>query len=224
MSKVNKEDFNINILSQKFKAKQDYVKLIVREEDPQELNIILNEFYCNLKLKNYDDALYWFNWSLEWDKINNKNKNKIKLSYRKIKNIDKKYCNDFLWIFWEIILDHIKNLNIDFFSINIKNLYTLFKLNYNIIPKTKLIWFIIHSIILLTNSYDTNCDIIDDMKYIIQTTGNINLLILKFKSFEKSKDPLHNQKLKILNSKIEFNKISNQKESNKKKEKNIKKK
>ena len=58
LSKVNKEDFNINILSQKFKAKQDYVKLIVREEDPQELNIILNEFYCNLKLKNYDDALY----------------------------------------------------------------------------------------------------------------------------------------------------------------------
>ena len=220
LPKINRDHFDINILSQKFKAKKDFVKDIVRDEDPQELNIILNEFYCNLKLKNFNDSLYWFIWSLEWDKINNKNKNKIKISIRKIKNIDKKYCNDFLWIFWEIILDHIKNLNIDFFSINIKNLYTLFKLNYCIMPKTKLNWFIINSIILLTNTYDTKCNIIDDEKYIIQTTGNINKLILKFKNFEKSNDPLHNEKLKILNSKIEFNNKSKEviKKEKKKKE------
>ena len=188
------------------------------------LNIILNEFYNNLFNKKFDESLYWFNWCLEWDKINSKKKNKIKLSSRKISGIDTKYCSDLLWVFWEIILDYIKRLKIDFFTVNINYLYTLFKLNYTIINKTKNLWFIICAISFLTKSYNLDIKLIDEYKFIIQATGNINFLFIDFKKNEKSKDPDHFKKLQVLNSKIIDNKQyieKNDKKNNKSKSKNV---
>jgi hypothetical protein len=205
-SKIDNKQFDIKFLTSKFTATQNFVKEIIRENDPQELNIILNEFYHNLFHKKFEESLYWFNWCLEWDKINSKKKNKIKLSSRKISGIDTKYCGDLLWIFWEIILDYIKRLKIDFFTININYLYTLFKLNYIIINKTKNLWLIVCAISFLTKSYNLDIKIIDEYKYIIQATGNINFLFLNFKEHEICKDPNHFQKLQALNSKIINNK------------------
>ena len=45
---------------------------IIKFTDPDELKIIMNEFYFHLKNKNggYYDACYWVAWLIHWEKMN----------------------------------------------------------------------------------------------------------------------------------------------------------
>lgn len=224
LSKIDSSKFKMDFLSSMFKADRDYIKHISYKNDPPELSIIMNELYYNLIKKNFDNTIFWFTWCIEWEKINSKKKNKILISTRDIKGIPKNNCNDMIWIFWELILDYLKRINIEYYSKKINYLFLLFKLNYKILPKTKNIWFIIMSLMLLTKSFNLETPLINDYKYIIQSTGNINFLFLDFKKCEKTDDPLHNHKIKILNAKIiDNNQKKETKEESKKDSKKDKK-
>ena len=87
-------------------------------------------------------------------------KNKILISTRNIKGIPKNNCNDMIWIFWELLLDYLKRINVEYYSKNINHLFLLFKLNYKILPKTKNIWFIIMAFMLLTKTFNLETPLI----------------------------------------------------------------
>ena len=65
------------------------------------MRIIINEFVYNLEEVrfNMDNLLYWLSWAFEWEKINQKKKKDFICSLRNINGVDKKYCQDFVWVF-----------------------------------------------------------------------------------------------------------------------------
>lgn len=182
--KIGKDQMNTKYISTKFRANKDLIYNIFLENDPQELRIIFNEFYYSLKSNDFEDTIFWLQWCLEWDRLYKKRKQKVIISRRHIKGIDNKYCNDLVWIFWEIILDYNKTLKVEYFSKKINFLYTLFKLNYKILNNNSNLWFMVISIKLLTKSFNIDTLIVDNYKELIQSTGNINKMYYQFKKLE----------------------------------------
>ena len=74
---------------------------IIRFTDPEELRVILNELFFNLKIElgGYEKSCYWVAWILEWEKKNKKDKKCFEIEERKITNVNPKYLSsDTRWI------------------------------------------------------------------------------------------------------------------------------
>jgi len=192
---------------------------ILRFDDPEELKIIINEFYFHLKnqLSGYDKAIYWILWLLEWERKHKKNKETWTISERKvdIKN-DKDKC-DFIWIIWETIFIELSNRKNKMVTNNIKVLYSLYINNYTSSKRNTRLFIIYNAIGHLTNTLDYNKSIRNNMTVFIQTQANINKMYeivkknevnkLVIKEDKNKKKPNDNQSeeligLEIMNDKL----------------------
>lgn len=184
--KLNSNDFDTNTLKKNFLADNDnYVNTFLLRDDPNELKIIINEFYYCLTNKKYENCIYWLSWLVQWEKILKKNNGNFSCAYRKINNINQRDCNDFVWLIWEIILTKSQIYN----KINeqIVSLYKLFKYDYVSSKKNKRLIYIILSIQYLTLNMDFNSPIMYNYNLLIQCTGNINYIYYESKKNEKHK-------------------------------------
>ena len=204
--KLKNEDFQFHNIKNKLKATMHILPSnIIRFTDPDELKIIMNEFYFHLKNENggYYDACYWVDWLFQWEKISKKNKKKYEIESRDINNINPKYCKDPVWLLWEIIFleanrrnDNIKNI--------IQNIYYFF--NYNFTPgkKRARIVLIYHCISCLTYKINTNIPIHKNKNLFIQTQCNINIMF-KNKKLSEVKNYVHIPKINKKNYINEIN-------------------
>lgn len=108
LPKINTQELSIHSISYKFKNNTFYLKSIQLKQDHSELIKIANELVDCIFKKNITDTLYWFQWIIQWEKINKKNKINI-CNPRKIKNIDDKYEKDVIWFIWYIVIYLCKN-------------------------------------------------------------------------------------------------------------------
>ena len=214
LKKLKPIDFNINVFKKKLIHVNDtYIKNLSRPGDPNELILVLNEFYHELQNKNYDKCVYWLSWLNDWEKKIIKKEGKYGCGYRELTNIDQKFFTDYIWFVWEIILkEGFKNHN-DIVNKQVQALYKLYKIDFTNGKKTKKVCFMLNSIKYFTDFYDIHTPIIKEYNLIIQATGNINYMYNLRKQFEIKDKSNMTQKLNKLDE------ILQQKETKVKKKK-----
>lgn len=149
LPKLKKIDYNLNLQRGNLLTKNlKIIKKFTKNNDNKNIFIAISEIYYNLlnknKSKSLDNCLYWLSWILNYEK--NSHKGAIKCAFRDIKKINKKYCTDFVWIIWEIILNINNNKYIVY-------LYNLFKSYYSTSKKKQKINYIVFAFSIIINSY-----------------------------------------------------------------------
>ena len=221
LPKINEiEDFRVENIQKNIISKMNILPdSIIHFSDPDELKLIMNELYTNLKnkLTGYDKSLYWVSWILTWEKHHKKNKNHWNISEREISNIKKKYRCDVIWVLWDTILEECK-LRDSHIENQIKSLYNLYLNNYIIGKKYSRLYYLYNAIAYLTHNINFNNIIKYDKNLFIKTQLNVNKwYALKKKNEintnnkkinkrkinkEREKKEIINEKLKLFNNLI----------------------
>ena len=203
--KIKELDFSETVFKRRLIAKNlEGSEKFYKSEDPKELSIIMNEFFFNIGQVRYnlDNLIYWLSWCFEWEKVNIKSKKKFVSNIRDITGIDKKYTNDFIWIFWEIILYETKQRYNNELNKQISSLYEFFKIKYSSSKKRKRVYLIFNCLELLDPKININDEfieknpVIDRYHMLVQACGNINVLYKDKKINENLTSELVNSKLK----------------------------
>lgn len=198
LPKINENnDFNYKNIQNKLKANMNIIpNYVLRFNDPDELKIIINELYFNLKNKNngYNKSCYWVLWLIHWEKLHKKNKDNWNVAERDVQ-VKKNYRNDIIWIIWDTIKEEINsrlkiNNNNNNQNINkqIISLFNLYILNYTIGKKIQRLPIIFNAIGLLTYDIDFNILIRKNSNLFIQTQCNVNKMF-KSKKISEINDP-----------------------------------
>lgn len=200
--KLDKNDsFDLTCMSEKFKAPNVYyIEEILKEDDPKELIIPINELIFNLINKNIINVYYWFEWIIEYENICNKKKKKCVCENRVYAPSGN--THDIIWIIWDIlfyysdpsILDKKYNIvesNTNSNTINlkhkiIKNLFELFIIKYNNNVKKKRKYIIYYAFALLVENINFTINIINKREEIEAIVLKINTIYKEIKKNEES--------------------------------------
>lgn len=132
--KISKEDFDMTLMTDRFKAPSiKYAEEIFMKDDPKELFVAMNEFAYNISedYKNIVSACYWMEWIIEFDTVCKIKKEKCKCERRSNIPVDSKFQMEIIWMIWDIfLLESQKKTKI--FQKILNALLTLFTLKYTI--------------------------------------------------------------------------------------------
>ena len=176
-------DFQYNTLTQKMNATMQLLPShIIRFTDPEELRIIMNELYFNLKNKlgGYDKACYWISWLIQWEKRNKSKKENFEIEERNIDKVKQNYWKDMIWLVWEVIFLECQNRDLQLLS-QIQSLYQLFRYDYTSGKRNSRLPYLYHSIGYLTLPLQWKISLKNKPELCIQTQCSVN------KCFEKLK-------------------------------------
>ena len=151
--KVNKNDFNMQEITDKLKADNvHYASRIFLPDDPKELFIALNEFAYSLSRNrnNTIQSCYWLEWIIEFEALcKRENKQILECSVRQIANVDEKLKKDIIWMVWELILMEASNRGRNIKKL-IEALLEIFSIRYKKGCKKKRRFIIYNAISLIT--------------------------------------------------------------------------
>jgi hypothetical protein len=195
--------FDLTCMSEKFKAPNvSYIEEIIKEDDPKELIIPINELIFNLINKNIISVYYWYEWIIEYENICIKKKKKCvceNRSYAPAGNM-----HDIIWIIWDIlfyysdpaivdkkytIIDSENNNNNNNNSLKhkiIKNLFELFIIKYNNNVKKKRKYIIYYAFALLVENTNFTIAIINKREETEAIVLKINTIYKEIKKNEES--------------------------------------
>ena len=216
--KLSKTDsFDLTSMSEKFKApNMSYIEVILKEGDPKELIIPINELVYHLISKNIIDVYYWYEWIIEYENICTKKKKKCVCENRSFAPAG--HTHDIIWIIWDILFyysdpsidDRTYNLSNTNTSTNsnnsnnnnsnnntnsnnnllkhkiIKNLLELFVIRYNNNMKKKRKYIIYFAFALLIETMDFNINILENPEKIQAIVAKINTIYKEIKKNEES--------------------------------------
>jgi hypothetical protein len=131
--KINKNDFDMTQMRDKFKAPSNkYADKIFLNEDPKELFPAANEIAFNIseESRNVISACYWLEWILEFESICKSKKEKICCERRKFSQIDTKLQKDIIWIVWDLFLQEASKRS-KYIKKTMDALFSLFTLKYS---------------------------------------------------------------------------------------------
>ena len=179
--KIVNEDFDFNILRSRLCATMNMLPdHIIHFNDPEELKIIINEFYFNLKnpLVGYEKCCYWVQWIIKWDELHKKKKNPWQVDARNVPLKDKLKC-DVIWVIWECIHEEVnyrkKNgVDINCLKKQIESLYKLFLFNYSSGKRNSRLPYVFLAIGLLTLKINMKIPVRSNMEICIQSQANVN--------------------------------------------------
>jgi hypothetical protein len=102
--KIKEADFIIANFHAKCQVRNKImISGLLGPNDPSEIRIAANEFCYNLVNKQLQEALYWLNWILFWEKINIKKYKVFVVQSRGIEGIQTADQKDVIWLVWSII-------------------------------------------------------------------------------------------------------------------------
>ena len=194
--KIKEEDFDFNNLRTRLTATMNVLpNHIIHFNDPEELKIIINEFYFNLKnpLIGYDKCIYWVLWLIKWDDLHKKKKNPWQVGPRDVPLKDNLKC-DVIWVIWETIFEEIKyriqnrEKNIKSSEKQIKCLYELFLHNYSAGKRNSRLPYVFLSIAFLTLKINYDIPLRNNFQAFIQSQANVNKMFEIKKLNEKKSD------------------------------------
>ncbi len=186
--KVKKEEFDITTISSKLIAPNiNYIQPIFKEDDPKEFFIVANEFAYSISndRKSMLTACYWIEWSIEFENICKKKKNKSACESRTFVKVDPKFRNDIIWILWECIFHYGQNKN-EFTKQIIQHLFNLFCIRYTTACSKRRRYLLYFAVSLLTEEVRTDIELVKDKKVIAMVVNKINSIYKQIKKNEKS--------------------------------------
>jgi hypothetical protein len=188
--KINKTDFDLTQLTDRFKAPNvNFYKDVFKDEDPKEIIIAVNELVYNISIKNSALCFYWIEWIIELNNIKSKS-NSTKIIGARRDTIFKKNDNNqlnIIWIIWEIILIETHKKQSKILTKIITSLLNLFCFHFTKPSIKKHKYFIYISIsLLLDNIYITNASIIEDKTRLDLFLRQINSIYKQIKNNEKN--------------------------------------
>jgi hypothetical protein len=190
------ESFDIASMSERFKAPNvTYIENIIKEDDPKELIIPINELVYNLINKNIINVYYWFEWIIEYENICKKKKKKCACENRSF--APQGSTHDIIWIIWDILLYYgnssltNRTYNICDTSNNseikykiILSLLELFIIKYNNSVKKKRKYIIYFAFALLIENSNINSAIITYPEKIEAIVSKIDTIYKEIKKNE----------------------------------------
>jgi hypothetical protein len=89
----------------------NYARSLIKEEDPLDLYVPINEFTYCLRAESRDcsRALYWISWILKFSSVyKNTKKVPLECAFRPNPYIDDSYARNVIWLFWDIIHNAVR--------------------------------------------------------------------------------------------------------------------
>lgn len=191
LPKITTEDFRLDIFETKLEAKHiNLLTNIIKPNDPSEVSVVMNEFAYQIKSGsgNLDKALYWFNWIMEWEKLNIKRADGFNCAIRTRKYIKPQYYHDIVWMIWDVIFQEASIRNDERLNRELIGLFKLFKYNFTSAGKRKKSPLIVHSLYLMAYHSHLKWDklVCENVKIYTQANANTNLLYMEFKKRAKN--------------------------------------
>lgn len=186
--KISKNFFNMMEMSHKLKANNtDYSKNIIKNFDPKEICICINElsYAINNNNKLFSHACFWIDWIIEYEKLLKSNKNKLICCKRNFAPVDEKLQTDISWIIWDAIIYESNSRNDEFIKKIINCLFSIFCVRFTPSTKKKRRYLIYFAIYLLTELINKNIPIATDLKQINDVKDNINIIYKQIKKKEQ---------------------------------------
>jgi hypothetical protein len=175
--------------SNKLKATNiEYIQEYFTSGDAKDIFVALNEFTYHISndSKNSLEAFYWIEWLLHYESQKKKQKQHLECATRNIANVSDKYKKDYIWIIWEIILDHSEKNKLTKMIVN--SLLNLFSIHYTPAIKKKRKHILYFAISLIIDIYDTTIPIVNS-KYtelFSKITNNSDMIYAQIKKNEKA--------------------------------------
>ena len=199
--KIVNEDFDFNNMSSRLSATMNMLPdHIIHFNDPEELKIIINEFFFNLKnpLVGYEKCCYWVQWLVKWDDLHKKKKTPWQVDARDVPLKNNLKC-DVIWVIWESIFEEIKcrkqneAKEINCSCKQIESLYKLFLHNYSSGKRSSRLPYVYLAIGYLTLKVNYNISVRNNIEVFIQSQGNVNKMFEAKKINEIKSDIFTNQ-------------------------------
>lgn len=205
LPRIKKEEFLIDNFKSKLESKDNnIVDGIFQDGDPSEIKIATGEMTYHIFNNNINKALFWFNWIMEWEKINSKKYGKYECASRPLKGVDTKFQKDVVWLIWSVIhkLRGIK-FSITGKGLNkqIESLWELYCNKFTSSSRLRKQSFIIWSFLYLTETttIDNNITLIDRPQLLFQSLLGLDKLIMTLKTQEVHKiNPIRNELLNVV--------------------------
>jgi len=186
--KIKKEEFDITQISEKLTAPNvKYIDDVFKPDDPKEFFIPANEFAYNIsnEKRNMLNACYWIEWTIEFENLCKKKKNKSSCESRTFVKVEPKYRNDIIWILWESLLYYSKDK--DKFVIQlVDSLFNLFCIKYTTASCKKRRYLLYFAVSLLTETVRKDIELVSDKNIIATVVKKINSVYKQIKKNEHS--------------------------------------
>ena len=177
---INKtEDFNMTSITNRLKAPNlDYAKDILKNNDPKEFIIAINEFCYHISShsKNVVSACYWVEWVLEFEAICKTKKELCFGEERDFVSVSEKYKHDVIWIVWDSIFSECKKRACVLTSKIAKSLLDIFCIKYSCSLKRKRRFLIYFAIALLTEPIDLGIGMVTNKEQVDAIVKKIDLV------------------------------------------------
>ena len=182
------EEFDMTQISEKLIAPNMYfIEPIFKKDDPKEFFIPANEFAYNISpdKKNMLNACYWIEWTIEFEALCKKKKNKSTCESRQFVKVEPKYRNDIIWILWDTII-HYSIKQSKFIQQAVQSLFSLFCIKYTTASTKKRRYLLYFAVSLITESVRTDIELVCKKETIQNVVSKINSIYKQIKKNEHS--------------------------------------
>ena len=191
LAKIKDDEFDIKNIISKLMAPQTFIDTYIKQNDPDEIKVILNEFIHNILNKNYEGMLYWISWIIHYEKNLNKKKKVLACSKRYNSEIKECYHTDIVWLIWDIVIQESnKHLNKACYT-QLTHLFKLYKLLYKQTSKYKYIHLLLFALKYFSNIFNINESVCPEPHLYIQATMKVNTIIREKKQYEQYKSNIN---------------------------------
>ena len=136
--------------------------------------------------KNMLNACYWIEWTIEFENLCKKRKNKCTCESRSFVKVETKFRNDLIWIIWDCILHYGNKKNNNFINELLQSLYSLFCIKYTTASCKKRRYLLYFAVSILTENISSNIELINNKNAINLFKNKINSIYKQIKKNEKS--------------------------------------
>ena len=182
------EEFDMTSMSSKLKAPSvQYATDIFKKDDPKELFIAINEFAFHVSKDSRSslDACYWLEWILEFENLCKKRKEVCICERRTFAMVDEKCVKEPIWMIWDVLFKSNAEKKSEISDKILKSIFELFCIRYTSGVKKKRKYLLYFAISLLTDTFDSTIDIIENKTTVDNITKKINLIYKEIKKNEQ---------------------------------------
>ena len=182
------EEFDMTSMSSKLKAPSvQYATDIFKKDDPKELFIAINEFAFHVSKESRSslDACYWLEWILEFENLCKKRKDICICERRSFVMVDEKCVKEPIWMIWDVLFKANNERKSEITNKILKSIYELFCIRYTSGVKKKRKYLLYFAISLVTDTFDSTIDIIDNKETVDNITKKINFIYKEIKKNEQ---------------------------------------